>query len=517
MKKSSIIIIFFLNLVYLISNLGAQQGIKKPEILPVIAVAGINNMTGLSSIDRTSELIEETLVRNLDLTGNFRTFISNDGNQFTNESGMYEYCGNNNLSYLLYGNITKAGRDITIEVNIFNAADNRGHLSVRETAETPAKLRTSMDNIFREVFRFLTNEYVSFASVSFVNRGQDEGSWTLFIDGVSIGKNIEYIDYLVSGSRNIRILQNRMGSETVLADTTIILKPEDRVSIEFEIPALTEKEKRLISRYEKPIGLYLNDKFKSKRVAAAFDSVLSLLEDPSFCSTAVDKKNEITVKYEIWKKNMTEWGLTRGLTAADLPYSAGLKTMVLTSTYDISDWDMAGSKPQGQSSSSFGGGFFCSADILKSAGIQGEFNFYNQKIPASFDSGYPLPDPSKMETSAWYMEFPLIVYYRIPSHLLKFYAGAALKYRTTIMSVDITDDTTGTSSGSEYDEELLRMANSSWLAGGSIEFPLNSSLFFLDFRYSRDFYSWFKSSAPEKDFIAGYLACSVGYTIKGGR
>ncbi len=517
MKKSSIIIIFFLNLVYLIGNSSAQQTVRKPEILPVIAVSGIKNMTGLSSIDRTSELIEETLIRNLDLTGKFRTFISNDGKQFADESGMYEYCGENNLSYLIYGNVTKTGRDITIEVSIFNATHNGGHLSVRETAETPAKLRTSMDNIFREVFRFFTHENVSFASISFVNRGQDDGSYTLFIDGVNIGRNIEYIDYLVSGSRNIRILQNRMGSGLILADIAIILKPEDRVSIEFEIPSLTEKEKRLISRYEKPIDLYSDDKFKSRRVAAAFDSVLSLLEDPSFCSSAVDKKNDIAAKYEIWKKNMSEWGLSRGLTAADLPYSAGLKTMVLTSTYDISDWDMAGSKPQGQSSSSFGGGFFCSADIFESSGIQGEFNFYNQKIPASFDSGYPLADSSEMETSAWYIEFPLIVYYRIPSHLLKFYAGAALKYRTTVMKVDITDKATGTSSGSEYDEGLLRMANSSWLAGGSLEFPLNSSLFFLDFRYSRDFYSWFESSAPEEDFIASYIACSFGYTIKGGK
>ncbi|MDX9800655.1 MAG: hypothetical protein RBT69_04880 [Spirochaetia bacterium] len=517
MKKRNIIIICLLHLVFLVNALSAQQETQNPEVLPVIAVSEIKNMTALSSIDRTSGLIEETLIRNLDLTGKFTTVICNKEKQFNDKNVISDYCIENNFSYLITGNVKKSGRDVTIELNVFSAFSNDAQLTVKESAETPAKLRSSMDNVFREVFKFFTNKNVSFSSLSFVNRGEETGDYFLFIDSVNIGRNIEYIDYILSGSRNILILQNRMGSEKILADTAVFLKPEERVNIEFEIPGLTEREKKLISRYEKPISLYADDKFKSRRVADAFDSLFSLLEDPSFCASAVKKKDDITAEYEIWKKKMDKWGLERGLTSADLPYSAGLKTMVLSSSYNVSGWDFPGSKPQGQSSSSMGGGFFCSADIFKYSGIQGEFNFYNQKIPASFDSGYPLADSSIMETSAWFLEFPLIAYFRIPSYLLKFYAGAALKYRTTVMSLDITNGATGASSGGEYDEELLRMANSSWIAGGSFEFPLNSSLFFLDFRYSRDFYSWFESSAPEADFIASYLACSIGYTIKGGK
>ena len=61
------------------------------------------------------------------------------------------------------------------------------------------------------------------------------------------------------------------------------------------------------------------------------------------------------------------------------------------------------------------------------------------------------------------------------------------------------------------------MQNSAWLAGIAFEMPVSSNLFFLDFRYNRDLFSWFESWAPEEDFLGSYISCSIGYTFKAGK
>ncbi len=515
-KNKAVFISFFI--LFSAFSLNAQQHSgKKAEILPVIALTGIVNNTGLEAIDKAAVLIEETLKRNLDLTGQYKVVSFAEDNLPEGAPGMMEFCKNTGSNYILSGKITKNSSDINIEIALFSVNSSGDILKITGTAQSPSKLRFAMEKILTDVLGYFTGKEVSFASVSLVNMGKEEGSYSVFIDSMHTGDNLEYIDYLLSGKRHLEILQNRMGKQKKLADIDLLIMPQDRVSVEFEIPSLSEKEKRMIGRYEKTVDNHAGDKYRSRKVDGAFKSLFTLLEDPSFCTEAVSRKKEIILKHEKWEKDMGQWGLERGLTSADLPYSFGVKAMLLTSAYDIRDWDEAGARPEGGSGASWGGGFFGSADLNRFTGIQGELLVYNQKTSADYAAGYPLAGPSGIEMSAWFVEFPLLVYFRVPSYLLKFYAGASFRYRLTEMDVDITDTASGESSAAEYDEKLLRMQNSAWLAGIAFEMPVSSNLFFLDFRYNRDLFSWFESWAPEEDFFSSYISCSIGYTFKAGK
>ena len=489
---------------------GTSAGTRAP--LPSVALAGIINSTGLEILDSTASLMNHSLERNIELTKLYSCSevdaagIPELGEIAENYSGYHDF--------ILAGNIVRENRNITINIVLFSIKEMREVLAVSETAQSPVKLRESAGSIIADVVGYLAQKQVSFASLSFLNKGKEEGNYSLYVDSLHYGENTEYIPYLLSGKRRIEIIQERMEGIFKIADMDIVLEPGDRISIEYEIPSFLEREGKLIRRYERTVDLYSDDKYKSQRVENSFRKLLKLLENPGYSKKAFEKKEEIEAKYRKWQDNMKEWGLERGLTTADQPYSFGFKALVVTSSFDAGDWDFTADKPGTGGGAAWGGGIFGAADIFDYAGIQGEFLVYNSRFSASYQGGYPSVNPSAAEFSVWFTEFPLILYFRVPSYLLRFYGGVSYKYRITEMFVDITDSVTLEKEEKRYDEQLLKMQNGAWLAGMNLDFPLNESIFFIDFRFSRDFYSWFESDAPEKNFTGSYFTCSLGYSIK---
>ncbi len=128
---------------------------------------------------------------------------------------------------------------------------------------------------------------------------------------------------------------------------------------------------------------------------------------------------------------MAEWETEKGFTTADKPFSLGFKTMFLTSSFNINDWDMGGTDPEGNSGTSIGFGFTGSADIFKFLGIQGEVLVCNQKTKTLYPSGYPVVNLSEIKTTTWFFEVPALIYIRAPENLVKFYGGVSYKYRIT--------------------------------------------------------------------------------------
>ena len=121
---------------------------------------------------------------------------------------------------------------------------------------------------------------------------------------------------------------------------------------------------------------------------------------------------------------------------------------------------------------------------------------------------------SEIETSTWFLEAPVLFYFRVPENLFKIYGGVSYKYRVTPLNTVGTDAGTGERTSSKYDDEFMIMHLPSWLTGLALEIPFRSSLFVIDFRYNRDFKSWFRSGTPEEDYIADYIAVGLGYTAK---
>ncbi len=76
-------------------------------------------------------------------------------------------------------------------------------LAVSETAQSPVKLRESAESVIAEVVGYLSQKQVSFASLSFLNKGTEEGNYSLYVDSLRYGENTEYIPYILSGKRRI--------------------------------------------------------------------------------------------------------------------------------------------------------------------------------------------------------------------------------------------------------------------------------------------------------------------------
>jgi hypothetical protein len=249
-------------------------------------------------------------------------------------------------------------------------------------------------------------------------------------------------------------------------------------------------------------------------VQNSFNKLFTLLKDVSFSEVAQNRKKAILIKYNAWQKNMDEWSLKKGITVTDMPFGFGIKATALNSNFYVRDWETAIiPKPKAQKMLGWGTGIFMAFDITNFFGIQTEILVNNQKVSLYYDK---VANPSlRTDFSMLLLEMPLVIYFKIPSYLFKFYGGASYKHRITVMSMDTEDEVTGVVTSGDYKKTKLRIRNSALFAGLITEIPIsqNSTVLF-DIRYNRDLYSWFPKWADEKDIFAGYLSFSFGYSLK---
>ena len=476
-----------------------------------IVLLPIKNESGHSELNKSAEKIKTVIKQTLLLLGENNVIIEEKPLRPEN---FLEYCIENNIDYIIHGDLIKKNREMAVELYIFSRESNYEIISVKETASSPVKLRDAIKKAVSDSLTVFSGEKINFTSLAFTNMTEETGDYFVYIDNILFGKNIDYLESLLSGTRNIKIIQNRPFGTYNAGEINALLIPDDRVSIEFKIPPLLEREKKYTDRYTKTIDRYINEKYYSQKVSSSFSSLFQLLEKPEFSSTAVKITEEYSEKHRIWLEKMEKWNTDKGFTTADRHFSLGFKTIFLISSFDINDWDMGGTDPESKSGTSIGFGFTGSADIFRFLGLQTEVLVCNQKTETLYPSGYPVLNLSEIETSTWFCEAPLIVYLRAPESLVKLYGGVSYKYRITPLRTEGKDAGTGDSVSDKYDDEYLKMHLPSWLAGFTMEFPFKNSVFSLDFRYNRDFKSWFDSGTPEEDYIAQYTACSIGYSAK---
>ncbi len=91
----------------------------------------------------------------------------------------------------------------------------------------------------------LSGEKIDFTSLAFTNMTDEKGDYNIYIDNIYFGKNIDYLESLLSGTRNIKIIQDRPFGKYKAGEINAHLLPQDRVSIEFKIQPLLDKEKNI--------------------------------------------------------------------------------------------------------------------------------------------------------------------------------------------------------------------------------------------------------------------------------
>ena len=505
-KKIPLILLFILTAsAYLFSDEKNESEKINIALLPVI------NSSGHREINKASEKLRSVSEQTLLLLGKYN--VINEENSI-NPEDFHSYCRKNNADYIIFGNISKEGKKIVVEMSVYGSGTGSVIIKSTESAVSPVQMRNAVKKSASSVLSRLSGSPVNFTSLAFTNMTDEKGDYQVYIDNILFGNNIDYLELLLSGTRNIKIMQNRMFGPYNASEINVLLLPEDRVSIEFKIPPLLDKEKKYIERYSKTLEKHLNDKYYSQKVSSSFKKLFNLLKNPSFSTTAAGKKEKISDLNKKWLLNMKEWETEKGFTTADKPASLGFKTMFLISSFDINDWDTGGTDPEGNSASAMGYGFTGSVDIFKFLGIQGEVLVCNQKTKTLYPTAYMPGDFSEIETSTWFTEAPAVIYLRAPESLFKIYGGVSYKYRITPLRIEGLTAGTGETVSEKYDDELLRMHLPAWLTGFILEFPFKNSIFSLDFRYNRDFKSWFRSGTPEEDYITDYFACGLGYSAK---
>ncbi len=506
MKKT---IIIFLTFILTISFAFASE---TPEVIKQkAAVFPLNDYSEYKGMDKAGKEIKKIIEQNLLLLGKYNVIKENNS---IDKNNLLEYCMENNIDFIIHGDIFKKDRGGLINLYVYSRKEQTDTILTSETADSPLNLRYAVKAAVSDLLEQFSGQQIDFTSLIFTNMSNEKGEYNIYIDDILFGRNTDYIETVLSGKRNIKIVQDRIYGKYILGEINASLMPEDRVSMEFKIPPLLKKEEKYIKRYSKTIDAHLNDKYYSKKTASSFNNLFSLLENPEFSNTAVSLKKEYTEKYETWLKNMDSWEGNTGFTTSDKPLSLGFKTMAMVSSFDITDWDMGGSKPDNTTKPGFGLGVTASADIFSFLGLQAEALVCNQRTETLYPTAHPVLNLSEIKTSTWFFEAPAIIYFKVPEKLFKLYAGLSYKYRISPIKIRGKDAVTGENKNKKYSDSDLNMYHPSWLAGFALEFPFKNNVFSLDFRFNRDFDSWFDPGTPEEDYIAQYLAYSIGYSGK---
>jgi hypothetical protein len=434
--------------------------------------------------------------------------------QLTRENAQ-KFCTQRGLDYIIrsFILIDDAEEDrVLIKTEVFDYKSNKW-LDVEES-DGLGRIFILIGQAVGSAIGAVTGEDYTTGSISFMNKTGIKGKYSVSIDNIYVGDNLEDLHYVLSGKRNIKLYQSRLGGKRYwLVDIDADINPGSRTGVEFAIPELLESEQNTIKDSEIFIDKYLNSKYMSYRVQNSFNRLLALLEDVSFSEAAQKKKDSITGKYAAWKQNMADWNLEKGITVADMPFGFGIKATALNSYIYLEEKEGILADSKTDKALGWGAGLFMTFDITPFMGLQTEFLVNNQKTALYYDN--VLNPALRTEFSMWFMEMPLILYFKIPSYLFKFYGGVSYKHRIANMGTNIEDETANTLTTSEYKKTNLRMRNSSWFAGLITEVPVSSnSTILFDFRYNKDLYSWFPQWADEKDILAGYLSFSLGYSLK---
>ncbi len=494
--------LIFTALFFIIASLNSfSQDVIKPRI----AVFPLINPSEDPQVDIISGNVKKTAELTLKMIDMYEV-VDADVSSYENSSQWFtEYASRNSIDSIIFGKaVMNDDGSILLEMSVFSRTDNDITITENETAETVFDIFDASDRLLISMMETFSGlEHIGFGNLRISNKGE-EGRYSVFIDNVLIGENVEELPKVLNGDRVVRIEQNRMLGLFVVAEEKIFLRENEQKVLEFSIPGFTEGELLEISSLENFIDKNWDKKYSSKKIDKNFEKLSELFSVTDYSKSARIKKTSILDKKEDWNDHKKKWGIEKGLSILD-------KRLGIAGFFgaNISFPDFSSSiDPDADSGNEIGQkyGGSVSFNILKHLALQAEYNYteYRAKIerPLYIDT-----------TTVDLQEIPIILLLRMPNKVMSAYGGIsfmkkigdAVQEREEIATGDITTIT-------ESGDNMVETDGTAFIMGALFEIPMNRIYLMIDFRYSSADDDWSKD--PNEELFPGYMSMTAGLGLK---
>ena len=261
------------------------------QALPNITILPFDNPSKDLQIDVISANAVKTAELNLKMLNKYKIIPVEKDTDNVTELWLKKCSDDNSLDNILFGSCSfAADGTISFTMSVFSRKVGKITLTRGETAENIFEIFDASDRLVLSLLEAFSGTHMGFGSVRLHNNGS-KGNFSVYIDGIFAGSNIEEIPKILIGNRKIAVKQNRMLGEYTVREDVITVSEGLDTGFEYSIPPLLEKEIKAIGKHEKFIDSNWTDLKRKNRVSKAFRNLDKLLADSSYSSEVAAKKN----------------------------------------------------------------------------------------------------------------------------------------------------------------------------------------------------------------------------------
>ena len=511
MNKRFIFIQIFFLIVLIPQFLFSQIG-----KMPNISVLPLENKEKDLQIEVISSNIQKTIEFNLKMINRYNIIKNSVTDYSSNTSWISDYCEKNKIDDLIFGKaLVQPNGSVFIEMSVFDKQKGMISLTKSETAATVLDIFNASDKLAIEIMDSFSGMHLGFGALKFINSGE-KGTYSVYIDNLHIGENIDNLSTVLNGSREIIITQVRMFGDIKVYEKTINIPEDKTIEINFTIPGFLEKESSSVAKHESIIEDNWDEKYSGKKIDKSFNELFKLLNIVEYSQTAINKKKEVEDKFAQWNAKKASMGITRGLSILDKHVGISVYGAfnILASDFNEKDHSFQGEDTTNITPKA---GVAVSINLLSRLALQSEFAVSQVYTRYKYDMSYPSPIEERIADFGIY-EIPILLVFRVsPDKVFSLYAGGVIQIRMEGSNIrnknsDSTENNEPTMPINKY--------NRAFAAGALFEIPLVSSLFLsFDVRYMKPVDSWIgnasgKSSADsELNLNCFHIAIGLGVKL----
>lgn len=148
----------------------------------------------------------------------------------TSDAELAAWCDENRADYALYGSMeNKKNGNLICRLSSFSRMSQKTTVSRSENDVSLFGVFEASDTLIASVLESVTGAHIGFGAIAFAKQG--EGSYTVALDGVSVGENCFGIDRVVAGSHRVVVTQRIGGKDRTALDAPVSVREGEATEV----------------------------------------------------------------------------------------------------------------------------------------------------------------------------------------------------------------------------------------------------------------------------------------------